>query len=200
MKILLFFFAISLVFNCSPIEPSKTQSTDNQLVDSRDNQSYPIKKIGQHTWMLSNLNYASSSSFCYDNNAKNCESSGRLYHFNDAKTICPKGWKLPNNQDWKNLEESLQMKSTQIDSIRIWRDITKESLFKEFLGKGFAGSGSSKGYQFEGKNLYTKYWVDQDGPTGKQFGIFRMMMKNKTSIYSDQLAKMNLCCVRCIQE
>lgn len=200
MKQTLTFLLLAIFFNCSPIEKSKPQLENLHIVDSRDNQTYPIKKIGQHYWMLRNLNYATPSSFCYDNDPKNCESSGRLYHFNEAKNICPAGWKLPNNQNWKDLEESLRMNPPQLDSIRIWRKITNENLLNEFLGKEFAGSGSSKGYKFEGKNLYTKFWVDQDGPTGQQFGLFRMMMKNKSSIYNDQLAKMNLCCIRCIQK
>ena len=37
------------------------------------------------------------------------------------------------------------------------------------------------------------------GPTGQQFSMYRMLNKDNPKIYSDQVAKMNLCCVRCVR-
>jgi uncharacterized protein (TIGR02145 family) len=196
------FLSLILVLSCSPPEASNKTTTKikNQFTDLRDSQTYRTKTIGHQTWMLSDLKYPSPNSFCYENNPQNCESFGRLYNLNEAKTNCPKGWKLPNDKDWKILEMKLGMKKNQADSIRIWRGNSEGDQFKKQLEIKFTGSGSYQGKKFEGKNSYSKYWVATAGPTGEQFSLFRMVMKNNSKIYSDQVAKMNLCCVRCIKE
>ncbi len=201
---LIFTMLLSLIIfiNCSPTEKSKVTNPDlkNQFVDQRDNQTYATKTIGNQTWMLADLKYQSPNSYCYENDLKNCETYGRLYPFDEAKNICPKGWKLPSNDDWKILEINLGMKKSQADSIRIWRGNYEGDLLKKQLEIKLAGSGSYKGQKFEGKNIYAKYWVDAPGPTGQQFSMFRMVMKNNSKIYSDQVSKSNICCVRCIKE
>ena len=76
--------------------PCKTDTTDGcvygTLVDERDGQIYKTVKIGNQIWMAENLNYAylqptkdlDSSSWCYDNDAVNCEKYGRLYLWSAA--------------------------------------------------------------------------------------------------------------------
>ena len=122
--------------------PCKTATEDNceygSLTDERDGKTYKTVKIGEQVWMAENLNYAylqptetmDSSSFCYKDNASNCDKFGRLYLWSaiidstrlatDANNpkdcgfqkecdlgkiqgICPDGWHIPTNDEFKTL-------------------------------------------------------------------------------------------------
>jgi hypothetical protein len=74
----------------------------NVVNDSRDGKAYQIVNFKGIKWMAENLNYAINGSVCYENNDANCEKYGRLYTWNQAKKACPKGWRLPSNNEWNN--------------------------------------------------------------------------------------------------
>ena len=87
------------------------------LTDSRTPaQTYRTLKINGVTWMLDNLNYATTdSSDCIDE--MSCK-NGRLYGFSVAKNACPSGWTLPDTASWNALFKYVKsVDSTHIKSI-----------------------------------------------------------------------------------
>ncbi|MCK5839882.1 MAG: hypothetical protein KAG99_08535, partial [Bacteroidales bacterium] len=91
-----------------------------------EGQSYSIVEIGYQCWMAENLNVGTMidsyeemtnngiiEKYCYDNNPSNCDEYGGLYQWDEmmqyavtpgAKGICPDGWHIPTDDEWKILE------------------------------------------------------------------------------------------------
>lgn len=96
------------------------------FTDSRDGQQYNTKKIGEQCWMTENMNIGQMidasipmsnneviEKYCYNNNPENCETYGGLYTWDEmmqystsqgAQGICPTGWRLATDNEWKELE------------------------------------------------------------------------------------------------
>ncbi|MBP7849160.1 MAG: hypothetical protein KA053_02675 [Lentimicrobiaceae bacterium] len=113
--------------------PVASYPCEGLILDDRDEQTYPVLQIGSQCWMGSNLNigslitsswmggaiYSNASDngiiekYCYDNNTANCDIYGGLYDWNEmmdyvltpgARGICPDGWHIPTDAEWKMLE------------------------------------------------------------------------------------------------
>jgi len=101
------------------------------IVKDIDGNIYHTIKIGNQVWMLENLKVThyrngdpiknitdaklwsntTDGAYCdYNNDAKNADIYGHLYNWyavNDSRNICPIGWHIPTDEEFKTLEEYL---------------------------------------------------------------------------------------------
>jgi len=88
--------------------------------------------IGNQCWMQENLNIGTMilagvemqdnnliEKYCYDDDPENCNKYGALYQWNEVmqytvqsgtQGICPDGWHIPTDDDWKVLEGTVDTK------------------------------------------------------------------------------------------
>ena len=107
------------------------------FTDARDARDYFAIQIGTQTWMAENLNIGTRlnadsaqtdnsiiEKYCYDNDEANCDVYGALYWATEAvdysmnesvQGVCPAGWHVPSDAEWKLMESYLGMSATDAD-------------------------------------------------------------------------------------
>ena len=113
--------------------PTNSSAKGPSFVDERDGQSYRIVTIGEQTWMAENLNYAIDGSTganpegviqdtieqaCMAQKAEYAEGihRGRSYTFQEAVKVCPAGWHLPSDNEFRTLIKTVEFEDVKYES------------------------------------------------------------------------------------
>lgn len=131
------------------------RTVDGEFTDARDSTQYGYVTIGTQTWMAENLAYLPTVGgrySVYRDNGETVEEAkqssffrkyGVLYDYRAADTACPEGWKLPSDDDWKDLELYLGMSTSEINKETIRRTGQVGNKLKSTFGWYNNGKGSN---------------------------------------------------------
>ncbi len=180
------------------------------FTDIRDGQTYKCVQIGKQIWMAENLNYKTANSWCYNNKAANCNQYGRLYRLNAARTVCPAGWHLPTDDEWKELEMFLGINQYEANTTG-WRGTNEGKKLKRTSGWNSNGKGTNKvdfmaipgGYRYTNGNFlnlgFNGFWWSAT-PNDFSNAWYRYLYSDNDKVYRNYYNKMYGLSVRCVRD
>ena len=92
---------------------------DPVFVDERDGKSYRYVSLGGLDWFARNLSYKAGYPAMGTELLRDIY--GSVFSWEEAKTACPDGWRLPTGEDWKSLAIALGANPSDKDAV--YRDI-----------------------------------------------------------------------------
>jgi uncharacterized protein (TIGR02145 family) len=197
-------------------------------------QSYNTVQIGTQCWMAKNLNIGTRidgsgnqtnnstiEKYCYGDNTSNCDTYGGLYQWDEmmqyvttagTQGICPTGWHLPTDAEWKTMEMHLGMSQAQADATGYrgtdegdklkeagtthWTSLntgaTNSSGFTGLPG-GYRGTG---GY-FYHLTSYARFWSSSENGSDR---CLRLLNDNHAQVARTNLIDAYGISVRCVQD
>ena len=153
------------------IYPSPSFTCGDPFTDPRNGQTYNTVQIGGQCWMAENLNIGTRidgteemtnnsviEKYCHTNNIANCDEFGGLYQWNEmmeysttpgVQGVCPAGWHIPTDYEWKILEGTVDSQYPVGDPI--WNNIDWRGYDAGFNLKSTSGWHESS----NGSGLYS---------------------------------------------
>lgn len=98
---------VRCVSNRDLLEEKNISRKDMIFTDSRDGQKYKVEvRDSTKVWMKQNLKYRlSSAKQCFLEDTVFCKKHGRFYSYNEALKVCPPGWHLPDDGEWRDYQK-----------------------------------------------------------------------------------------------
>jgi len=127
------------------------------FTDDRDKKTYKTVKIGEQTWMAENLSYNADDSKCYDNKPANCDKYGRLYIDKTINKVCPNGWKIPMEKEWKTLVDFAGGEEVAGNALKASSGWNSNG--KDFFGFSALPGGEAEGDKFTNVGNTGSWWT-----------------------------------------
>lgn len=111
----------SISFKLPPAQGTAGKAPTGTFTDMRDGNTYNTIIIGNQEWFAENLRYDVDGSVCPNGLPPDCAGFGRFYPWVATQyALCPDGWKIPSENDWRKLETSIGLSASQLDT-NYWR-------------------------------------------------------------------------------
>ena len=219
-----------------------TVFTETGTVTDYDDNIYNTIKIGNQWWMAENLkttHYSDGTSIplvedkddwanlgyegigmCYyDNSSTNADTYGALYSWAAAANsaqVCPTGWHLPSDAEWKQLEMYLGMSQADADNTgynrgtnegsklagnsELWEDgaLENDAVFGTSGFLALPGSGRGSDGSFDNLGRSVCFWSATEG--NEMNAWIRMLTYDGTTVYRNPTGRSYGFPVRCIKD
>lgn len=209
------------------------QVTFNTLLRDADDNLYEVVRIGSQVWMAENLATTvfnndtpiptvatgaewvalSGPGFCWydDNQTVNKPLYGALYNWFAASNanLCPTGWHVPTDGEFKTLEIALGMSSAVADGSN-WRGSNQGTQMKSSSGWTSGNGTNSSGFDampggfryFDGGPFYhvgniAYFWTSSDDVGSRAW--MRQLDKDHDNVFRSNAEKVAGKSVRCIR-
>lgn len=198
-------------------------------VQDMEGNTYRTVQIGKQTWFAENLRSTKfqdgsiiKTAFIPGNDDKNLLKYGRLYDWHDVtdqRGLCPDGWRVATDQDWKELERTIGMSEEDLDK-EGWRgdndigitlkEVQADTMFAKFDQSqvnrhGFFARPAGirwKHWSFV-QGMYAEFWTSSETTEDKAYNrtlAYSCWNPHKGEIYRSTLSKNYMFSVRCIKE
>jgi uncharacterized protein (TIGR02145 family) len=207
----------------------QTQNLSHDTVQDVEGNTYRTVKIGDQIWLAENLRSTQfqdgskvKTGFIPKDDHSNLAKYGRLYNWHDVtdpRHLCPEGWRVATDEDWKVLERTMGMPHTEVDQ-NGWRggdqfiglqlkEAQSDGLFKKFdqsLVNKQHFSARPAGVKWNGFYItqgdYTEFWTASSA-TEKQ-GIIRTLAYSWWNAHKHEIrratsSKAYMFSVRCVK-
>ena len=221
---LLLLTSLLFITSCSSDDnnniPNVQPASKGVFTDGRDGREYHYVRIGDLEWTTDNAKYNtgddntrsiySTQEIIGDENSINdsltVSKYGYLYSYEGAKQAAPDGWRLPSDEDWKNLEIALGMSKSDAGADG-WRGSYQATLMHQEDGTqlnmeygGFLdGNSTAYNLKFYFIEAFGYYWTStSDEKAGTAF--FRKIKFNSGKVYRHTSTTNNMMSVRFVRD
>ncbi len=206
-----------------------TSSLLDQLIIDYGGQIYHTVQLGTQCWMKENLNVGQKikgnrkmkdnsviEKYCYNDNEANCDDYGGLYQWSEmiqyatqegVQGICPNGWHIPTDNEWKQLEMYLGMSQSEVDNVQ-WRGSDEGYQLKVTTGwnnddngtniRAFAGGYLSRNGLFRGIGYYGYWWSSSERSGTNAW--YQGLNYDNDQVYRNNTVKSLGFSVRCLKD
>jgi uncharacterized protein (TIGR02145 family) len=212
-------------------------SNETGTLNDNDGNTYATVKIGTQWWMAENLKTTmlndntpipnitnnnawaalSIPALCWYNNDAGTYKPlyGAMYNWFTVNTgnLCPTGWHVPTDADWKIMESFIGMAPAQVD-LWGWRGTDQGTQLKNTSGWSSSGNGTNTsgftalpgGYRYAADGSYnnvtelTYWWTASQDVDAITSSWYRRMDYNNTGVYRASTQMRAGKYVRCVQD
>ena len=226
------YYTLSSEYSITVVDPEKslTGVTYNRFggtfTDPRDSRKYPYTIVAGKDWMERNMAYCgygkaymSVKDSGYD---AMTDIFGMYYTWEEAMKVCPEGWRLPSDQDWTEMCQTLTdtplsplqtfpglasklMSNARLNDERLWTyyTITKPdptASYMNLLPVGFANI-SGEDYYFESSLSSAAVWTSTEFDSDKAYVRYLYNNSKNADVQAHPLYKKFVAAtVRCIRD
>ena len=174
------------------------------FTDKRDDKTYNWVRIGSQVWMSQNLAFKLKGGgyWSYNNNDGYVSRYGYLYAFVTAKTVCPKGWHLPSDDEWRQLTKFLGGEAVAGKKLKSTTGWTASDSAKATNESGFTAisAGYRDGYgTYSGLKEIGFWWTSTAAEHGVDYAWLRGMFFNNDYVSRFETFRPSGLSVRCVK-